>query len=120
MAKFMLLLTENDDAWRRLSESDRKHLMEKYFAWVRELRAADRMRGGDPLASGGKVLRVANGQVTESPYAETRDVLTGYFIIEARDLAEAAHIAHGCPALIHGETVIVRQVADMSTDHAGA
>jgi hypothetical protein len=42
--------------------------------------------------------------------AATKDVLTGYFTIEARDLADATEVARGCPALIHGDTAIVRPV----------
>lgn len=120
MALFMVLLTEDNNAWRDLAADERKALLEKYFAWVGELKAGDRMRGGHPLASGGSVLRVVEGKTVEAPYAETRDVLTGFFILEARDLAEATALARGCPALLHGETVIVRRVADVTTDHAGA
>jgi hypothetical protein len=120
MPQFLLLLTENDNAWRRLQPDERKSLMEKYFAWVKRLKEENRLRGGEPLASGGSVLKVVGGKTVESPFAETRDVLTGYFQIEAADLAEATRVAHGCPALIHGETVIVRPIADMTSDHMGA
>jgi hypothetical protein len=120
MPQFIVLLTENDHAWKRLPEAQRKQLLEKYFEWVGRLKAADQMRGGEPLAAGGSVLRVVDGKTTESPYSETRDVLTGYFLIEATDLAAATAIARGCPALLHGETVVVRPIADMTSDHAGA
>lgn len=120
MPQFMLLLTENNHAWQNLDPAKRKELMQKYFAWVKQLRDEDRLRGGDPLASGGSVLRVLAGKTVESPYAETRDVLTGYFIIAAADLPEATRIAHACPALLHGETVIIRPIADMNSDHMGA
>lgn len=120
MPKFMIVLTENDNAWSKLGENERKSLLEKYYAWVGQLKSEDRLKGGEPLAKGGKTLEARDGQVHESAYAETRDVLTGFFVIAAEDLAEATRIAHGCPALLHGEKVIIRPVADYSSDHAGA
>ena len=68
------------------------------------------MLGGAPIGEPGRVLRATSAKVVEEPYAETRGVLTGYFTIEAKDLADATAIARGCPALLHGETVIVRPV----------
>ena len=113
MPRFMILLHENDDAWEKLSAEDKQAIMQRYFAWVGELRRDDRMRGGDPLLRGGRVLRTAGGEIVEGPYTETKEVVTGYFMIEAASLDEAAKIAHGCPALGHGDTVLVRQVAEL-------
>lgn len=68
------------------------------------------MLGGAPIGEPGRVLRAAGGNVVDEPYDATKGVLTGYFTIEAKDLADATAIARGCPALLHGETVIVRPV----------
>lgn len=116
MPRFMVLLKEDDHAWARLSAEEKQALMQKYFAWVKELRDGDHMRGGDPLATGGRVLRVAGGEIVEGPYTETKEVITGFFMIEAADLDEAARLARGCPALGHGESVLVRPVAEMDED----
>ncbi len=116
MPQFMILLRENDDAWANLSADDKQALMQKYFAWVGELRKGDHMRGGDPLARGGRVLRASGGGIVEGPYTETKEVITGYFLIEARDLDEAARLAKGCPALGHGESLLVRPIAVMDED----
>ena len=109
MPNFMILLHENDGAWRKLSEAERQALLEKYYAWVHELRNKDLMRDGNPLAEGGRVLRVADGEIVDGPYTETKEVITGYFLIEAENLDAATEIAKGCPALGHGETVVIRQ-----------
>src|SRR5262245_48251026 len=101
MPRFMVLLHDDDDSWNKLSADEKQRLMQKYFAWVDELRAADHMRGGDPLLRGGRVLRTVGGQIVEGPYTETKEVITGYFMIEARDLEEASRLAQGCPALAH-------------------
>ncbi len=113
MPRFMIFMHENDDAWRKLSADEKQSIMEKYFAWVRKLRANDQLRAGDPLASGGRVLRAVNGSIVDGPYTETKEVVTGYFVIEAPNLEEAARITRECPALGHGERVVVREIAEI-------
>lgn len=117
MPRFMVMMHENDNAWEKLSAEEKQRMMERYFAWAEELRRGDHMRGGDPLVRGGRVLRVVGSEVVDGPFTETKEVLTGYFMLEARDLEEAARLARGCPALTHGEKVIVREVADLA-EHA--
>lgn len=113
MPKFMVLLQEDDNAWAQLSGEEKQSIMEKYFAWVAELRAGNHLQGGDPLQRGGRVLRTEGGEIVEGPYTETKEVLTGYFLLEATDLDEATRLARGCPALQHGESVVVRAIAEM-------
>ena len=116
MPKFMILMQENDHAWSRLAPEEQQRLLEKYYAWARELKEKDFMRGGDALSDGGRELRVVGGDVVDAPYTETKEVVTGYFLIEAPDLEAAAQIARGCPALGHGETVLVRRTGHHSED----
>ena len=110
MPQFVVLMTENDDAWGRLPDAEQQALLAKYYAWIAVLKSGDRMRGGAPIGEPGRVLRAVGGQIVEEPLTATKDVLTGYFTIEAKDLADATEVARGCPALLHGETVIVRPV----------
>ena len=109
MPQFMVMMTENDNAWAKYSPDEQQALLAKYMDWVKTLRERDQMRDGNPLASGGRVLKVVDGEIVDGPFTETKEVLTGYFIIEAADLDAATAIARDCPALTHGETVIVRQ-----------
>lgn len=108
MARFIVLMTENDDAWGRLPDAERRALLDRYAAWVAELKRGDRLRDGAAIGEPGRVLRAAGGAIVDEAFAATRDVPTGYFTIEATDLDDAAKVARGCPALLHGETVIVR------------
>ena len=116
MPKFMVLMRENDHAWSRLAPEEQQRLLEKYYAWVRGLKEKDLMRGGDALSDGGRELCMVDGEIVDAPYAETKEVVTGYFLIEAPDLETAAEIAGGCPALGHGETVLVRRTGHHSAD----
>jgi hypothetical protein len=110
MPKFAIFLRESDDAWARLAPEEQQGLLQKYYAWVAELREKGVFHGGEPLKRGGRLLRASGAEITDGPFTETKEVLTGYFMIEAADLAQAAAVARGCPALGHGETVEVREI----------
>lgn len=110
MPNFVILMTENDGAWGRLSKAAQGRLLKKYYAWVAGMKKKNQLRGGEAIGGGGRVLRKSGGRVAESRFTATKDVLTGYFIVEAKNLGAAAKIARRCPALGHGETVTVRPV----------
>ena len=72
--------------------------MQRWMAWMRDLEARGHLKSaGQPLDRGGKVVRAR--AVTDGPYAEAKDVIGGFSVIIAKDLAEAAELARGCPAL---------------------
>ena len=108
MPRYMILMHEDDNAWARLDPEEQRRLLKKYYAWVESLRSDGVFEAGSPVSSQGRVLKVVDGELVDGPFAETQEVLTGYFIVTAEDLSSAAEIARGCPALEHGETVMVR------------
>ncbi len=69
---------------------------------------------GQPLDDTGKVVGGRQRTVTDGPYAETKDLIGGYSLIEARDLDQAAQIASGCPIIENGGYVEVRPVRLMN------
>jgi hypothetical protein len=72
------------------------------------------MLGGDPLKGGGTTLRMRGGElVVDGPYAETKESVGGYFLIQAADLAEASDVARGCPILTYGGVVELRELDEM-------
>lgn len=109
MAKFAVLMRENDHAWSKLSPEEQQTLLKQYYAWAEELRNAGRLEGGEALKDGGRILRAEQGEVVDGPFTETKEVLTGFFLINAENLDEATEIARGCPALRHGESVELRE-----------
>src|SRR5215831_5426350 len=85
--------------------------MEKWVAWFKELGAQGHHKDpGHPLESTGKVVKGTQKMINDGPYAEAKDVVGGYMLIEARDLAQAAEIAQGCPILEAGGSVEVRPI----------
>ena len=65
---------------------------------------------GLPLDRTGKVVRGGQKTVTDGPYIETKDLVAGFIVVEARDLAEAVALSTGCPMLEGGGSVEVRPV----------
>ena len=111
MTQFMLLIRGGDDATRDYTPEQYQQVIQRYIEWSQQLRREGRNHGGDELKAGGKVVRMRGGQaIVDGPYAETKESIGGYFIIEAADLDEAAEIAKGCPVLLHDGVVEVREI----------
>jgi hypothetical protein len=116
MAEFIYLY-RNDPASRRehmgTPEAAQKS-MQRWMAWMRDLETKGHLKSaGQPLEEGGKVVRGPAKAITDGPFVEAKDVIGGYSIIEARDLAQAAELAKGCPAVDGPGSVEIRPVMKM-------
>jgi hypothetical protein len=94
----------------------------KFMAWFDRLKLEGKCKGGQPLRRGeGRLVSQKQGRVVvDGPFAEAKETIGGYFLIEASDLNEAVKIAEGCPSLARGMTVEVRAVAESCPDMEGA
>jgi len=103
--------------WETMSESDRKASMEEFFAYEAEMRKNGHIVGGEGLqnARNAATLRSQNGKIiiTDGPYAETKEQLAGFWIIEARDLNHAIQLMSRNPA-VRGGAIEVRPAVDHS------
>lgn len=95
-------------------EQRQKH-MEKWVAWFQELAAKGHIKDpknppGHPLEATGKVVNGNQKTVKDGPYAEAKDIVGGFIVLEASDLADAVEISKGCPILEIGGSVEVRPV----------
>ena len=89
--------------------------MEKWVAWFKELGAKGHLKEpGHPLEHTGKVVKGKQKIVNDGPYAEAKDVVGGYIVIEAKDLQHAVEISKGCPILEAGGSVEVRPIQTMN------
>ena len=82
----------------------------KWQSWTSELIASGKLSGAHPLSHPptGKTVQRREKFVTDGPYAESKDLVSGVVVIEAASLDEAAEIAKGCPILEHDGSVEVR------------
>jgi hypothetical protein len=113
MAKFMLLLHDRPEVFVKMSPQDMQHVIQKYVAWGKSLRAKKLLAESHKLTDDpGRVMRIKRGRTltTDGPYAESKEVLGGYFIVNAKDYAAAEALAMDCPHLEYGGAIEIRRV----------
>jgi len=114
--KYMLLIYSDEAAMQSRSEAELGQMMAAYGAYAEAMGKAGILLGGDRLRPAGAAttLRVTGDktQVLTGPYAETREQLGGYFLIEVADLDAALSWAARCPGASHG-TMEVRPIWSM-------
>ena len=115
MSEFLYLYRLSPDSLREMDSPQKMQVrLEKWTAWFKDLEAKNHIKNpGHPLAISGAVVKDKRGTVTDGPYAESKDIIGGYSLIEARDLAQATQLASGCPILEHGGFVEVRPIRQM-------
>jgi hypothetical protein len=117
MSEYILLYRNSSEAFNEAMgtpERAQKNMV-KWRAWMKDMTEKGQLKNvGQPLERSGKVVGGRKKTVTDGPYAEAKDVVGGFSIIEAKDLGEAAHIASGCPVLDHGGSVEVRPVMSLN------
>jgi len=115
--QYMLFIYDDEREWLGLSEAEREAVYEEYRALAGELSEDGRLIGGHELrpTATAKSVRVRNGGtlVTDGPFAETKEQLGGYLLVEAAGPDEALEIAARIPAARNG-TIEVRPVVERS------
>jgi hypothetical protein len=100
--KYLCLIYDEEKKLAALSKADGEALMSEYFAFTKEIRASGHYLGGNDLqpVRNATTIRLRNGQLstTDGPFAETKEQLGGYYLIEAKDLNEAIQIAARIPS----------------------
>ena len=85
--------------------------MQKWRTWMKQLGENGQLKNpGGPLERTGKVVKGEGKTVTDGPYAETKDIVGGFIIVEAKDIDQAVELSKGCPIFEIGGMVEVRPV----------
>ena len=107
---YMLLFRGTD--WNRgLSSEEIQNVMNRWIAWLDRLVEQGKTSAGQPLTNQGKVISGKKGQtVLDGPFAESKEAVAGYILLQVDNLDEAVAIAKECPGLDYGLTVEVRVV----------
>ena len=113
--KYMLLIYQDERVWTKLTEAQREKIYLEYRQLIKELEDSGRYYVGDQLqpTTTASSVRVRDGKqlVTDGPFAETREQIGGFFMIEAKDADEARSIAGRIPSARMG-TIEVRPVVE--------
>jgi hypothetical protein len=116
MSEFVFLFrSTTEDQREAMGTPERaQRSLQTWLTWIRDLEANGHLNNpGQPLAVGGKVVRGKDRVVTDGPYVEAKDLVLGFLIVDARDLAQAVELAAGCPMLEGSGSVEVRPVGTM-------
>jgi hypothetical protein len=88
--------------------------MQQWMTWLKGLTAQGHVKDpGHPLERSGKVVKGKSRTVTDGPFAEAKDLIGGYTLIEAKDIRQAVELSSGCPIFDVGGSVEVRPVVSM-------
>ncbi len=117
MPDFILLLHRPTGATPALPPDQVSAITKEYKGWGDRLRAEGRLKAGEKLTfDAGRVMRPAGGRVmtTDGPFAESKELLGGFFLIAAEDYDAACRLAETCPHFKYGGSIEVRQIDPMN------
>jgi hypothetical protein len=117
MTEFVFLFRSDDAAQdEALGTPERaQKSLQRWLSWIRELESGGHLKDpGQPLDRSGRVVRGKDQVVTDGPYVEAKDMVLGFIVIEARDIAHATELSRGCPIVKGGGSVEIRPVGRLS------
>jgi hypothetical protein len=104
--QYLLLIYESEAAWAKASEAERGKIFQEYMTYTKGIRQSGHYVAGQALqpVATATTVRVKDGKTltTDGPFAETREQLGGFYMVEAKDLDEAIKLATGIPAVRTG------------------
>ena len=113
--KYLCLIYDEEAKMANMSEADANAFMGEYFAFTEDIKKSGHYLGGNALqpVNTGTSVRVRSGKMstTDGPFAETKEQLGGYYLIEAKDLNDALQVASRIPSAKLG-TVEVRPIQE--------
>ena len=106
-----MLLFRGNDWIKPLSPEEKQKVTDEWMAWFKRLTEQGKAVAGNPLEREGKVVSGNNRIVSDGPFAESKEAIGGYFLLDVPTMDEALVIAKECPGLPYGVKVEVRPVA---------
>jgi hypothetical protein len=110
--QYMLMCCIDEKVWTQLPDSEKHRIMQEYSTLIQSLATNGQFRGGGQLrsTSSATTVRMKDGKLafTDGPFAETKEQLGGYHLVECRNLDEALSIAARIPTLPAGGAIEVR------------
>lgn len=111
MNKYMLILFDNIDEYRELSPEEMQAEICLHMKWIEEL--GEHYDSGEPLLPDAKSIVGKEKIVSDGPFIEAKELVGGFYIINANSLEEATELAKACPVLLQGGKIEVRPVMNM-------
>ena len=121
--QYLLMIYQNEAEYGKIDAATGKKMMEEYGAFTQSIVQSGNFKAGDRLQDThtATTVRVRDGKTltTDGPFAETREQLGGYYLVQAKDLDEAIELAARIPSARMG-TIEVRPVVEMGAQATAA
>ena len=118
--QYLLLIYGNEAAMKNAGPAERDAMFKAYGEYTQGIIKSGNMKAGDALqpTATATTVRVREGKTltTDGPFAETKEQLGGYYLVEAKDLDEATRLAAGIPGALYG-SIEVRPVMQLPPDY---
>ncbi len=116
MPQYVIVAYENAATFPDMSPDEMQRIVQRYYEWTNRLAQAGKLRDGKKLKDGeGRLLKGSGAKmvVTDGPFSEVKEIIGGFWIIEAADYDDAVRTVAGCPHLDFG-TLGVRALDETS------
>ena len=112
MKKFLLLLHEDMDALQKLSPKEMETLVAAHLAWAAKLAEQGNLISGDGLVETGVQIVGKECIIKDGPYMESKEMIGGYYLLQAKDIESIVELAKECPCHLWGGTTEIRAIMD--------
>ena len=106
-----MLIFRGTDWYKGLSPEQMQQIADTWMAWFNRLKDEGKCIAGNPLEREGKIVAGKSRAVSDGPFAESKETIGGYFLLDVASFDDAVAIAQECPGLPYGVQVEVRPVA---------
>ncbi len=114
MSKFLYLFRSKDGVPEPESPEEMERKLKAWMSWMEDIeRAGHLVARGERLEWKGRLVSGTSRTVTDGPYAEAKDTIGGYLIVQARDLEQAVELTKGCPLFDRDGLIEVRPILSM-------
>ena len=108
-----MLLYRSDEWYNKLSHQELHSLMDQNKTWIEKLTAQGKAKPGRALERRGAIVSGKNGRfITDGPFAESKEAIGGYLVLDVETIEEAIAIAQTIPGLAYGGSIEVRPLAE--------
>lgn len=113
MKQFLLLLHEDVEKMSALSPKEMQELAREHMSWADKLAEAGHLIAGDGLQEKSVLISGPEGIIKDGPFMESKEIIGGYYLLQADDLETIVELARGCPTHRYGGTTEIRPVMAM-------
>lgn len=112
MKEFMMIFRSEPQAWGNLSPEQMQENTKKWQDWIGGIAAQGKFVSTSRLGFEGKTVK-PNEVITDGPYAEIKEIIGGNMVVKAESMDDAVEMAKGCPSLLIGGNVEVRDTMEI-------